>query len=281
MIKRMLIGLLMTLATLISLVVVELAQAQLFDLEKSRQEIETMRGILTTTLDYALKGTRHETTDPNFGDLIQFNRFNRVNGYYLYGQGALFTISLLPPLPVPPHPPAPPVPPAPLAPPVPPVPPLGDDDIASACKGAEAAKAEAETTIAQARQRQAEASRQVEMADKQLADLQQKMGEWRKQNQAARTRLKEQMAIAKVALVDALAKHGDSLTVVKPHEYITIVISADSQGWDTMSEMFSTASTTQDQHRQFISVKRSVVTDYKAGRISLDELKREVLSYID
>jgi len=286
MMRRILAGCTVVLATLISLAVTELAQTQLFDQERSRQEIETMRGILRTSLDYALKRNPQASEDSKFGDLSGFSRSSRVSGFYLYGQGALFGISLasssssafasmaaLAEL----APPTPPIPPAaPAAPPA--LSPLNEDDLAAARQQAEAAKADIAATAAQAKQQQKEAARQMDEIMKQSTQVQRKMGEWRRQNAEAHTRMQAQIAIARVALVETLAKYGDSLSVVKPQEYITIVISGEGGPW--FSDEFPIGGpVAADRNQQIVSVQKSVVTDYKAGRISLDEFKKRVLSY--
>jgi hypothetical protein len=75
----------------------------------------------------------------------------------------------------------------------------------------------------------------------------------------------------KPALIEALAKHGDSLTIVKPEEYISLVIA--SERWrDFLGEEGEAG-------REVISVRKSVITDFKAGRITLDEFKKKVLVY--
>ena len=280
--RRILTGFFVLLATLISMTMMELAQTQLFDQERSRQEIETMRGILRTSLDYALKKNPQESEDSRFGDLTGFARSSRVSGVYLYGQGALFGVSLAWPSAdgfgslaaladmAPSPPPAPPAPPAP--------PSLNEDDVAEARQQAEAAKADIAAAVTQAKEQQKEAARQINELMKQSAKVQKKMGEWKKQNAEAHAKLQTQMASAKTALVETLAKYGDSLSVVKPQEYITIVISGEGSPW--FSDEFSVARpVTADRNQQIVSVQKSVVTDYKAGRISLDEFKKRVLLY--
>ena len=288
MMRRILAGCTVVLATLISLGVTELAQAQLFDQEKSRQEIETMRGILRTSLDYALKRNPQASEDSKFGDLTGFNRPSRITGFYLYGQGALFAISLASSSsaaftsmaalaePIPPAPPLPPAAPAP--PPAPSL--LNEDDLAAARQEAEAAQADVAAAAAQAKQQQKEAARQMEEIMKQTAKVQRKMGEWKKQTAEAHARLQEQIATARLALVETLAKYGDSLTVVKPQEYITIVISGEAGPWFS-DEFLVGGPVTADRNQQIVSVQKSVVTDYKAGRITLDEFKKKVLSYTE
>ena len=231
--RRVWIGLLLTFGALLFRGMVELAQAQLFDLEESRQEIETMRGILRTTLGFALKSPQ-KSEDTDFPMLAGSGGSPRIGGYYLYGQGALFTVSLgsLASLfPEPPEPPDPPEPAAAPEPPAPPLPPLlGDDDVAAVRQQAETARVEAAKAAAQAKQFEKDSARIQQVARKQAEKARQQMKKWREQMQADRAKLGEQMTAAKSALIDALAKHGDSLTVVKPQEYLTIVISGDSQG---------------------------------------------------
>ena len=85
----------------------------------------------------------------------------------------------------------------------------------------------------------------------------------------------EAMAQAKVYLIEALANHGDSLTTVKPNEYVTLVLTADD-----VIVLFA-GSEDASSHRQIISVQKSVITDYKAGRLSLDGFKQKVLQYTE
>jgi hypothetical protein len=282
--RRILIGLLIAFGGLISWGMVELAQAQLFDLEKSRQEIQTMRGILRTTLNYALKQSQPEDDEENPAGFFGFGMAPQVSGYYLYGQGAVFTISLGSPWPFSPDPPAPPVAPVPQVAPVPPVPPApplwDDDDQAAIQKQTEAAKAQAALAVAQAKQLQKDAARIQEQALKQTAEMRTKMKKWREQMQTDRAKLGEQMTAAKTAMIDALAKHGDSLTVVKPQEYITTILSGNHSEYGSFSFGLVVGETSQKRlPRQILSVQKSVITDYKAGRISLDEFRKKVLSY--
>ena len=79
------------------------AKADLFDVLKSQQELEIMKGILSTTLSFvaqslqkqstAQAGTRGTTTP--FGSVSVYSsglRFSNMNAFYLYGQGAVFVI---------------------------------------------------------------------------------------------------------------------------------------------------------------------------------------------
>jgi len=108
---------------------------------------------------------------------------------------------------------------------------------------------------------------------KKLEDAQKKITETRKEMEARRKKLIESLTQASGYLVEALANHGDSLTHVKPNEYINIIISTDgdylvfAQGAENRSQ------------REVLSVQKSNITDYKAGRITLDAFKQKVLQY--
>src|SRR5262249_4114253 len=67
------------------------SQAQLFDLKKSEQELEIMKGILRTTLDFAAKELRGTNDDEKRGK-FDFGGFSNITAFYLYGQGAVFAI---------------------------------------------------------------------------------------------------------------------------------------------------------------------------------------------
>jgi hypothetical protein len=108
---------------------------------------------------------------------------------------------------------------------------------------------------------------------KKLEDAQKKITETRKEMEARRQKLIESLTQASGYLVEALANHGDSLTHVRPNEYINIIITTDG---DYM--VFAQNSETRSQ-RQVLSVQKSNITDYKAGRINLDAFKQKVLQY--
>ena len=105
-----------------------------------------------------------------------------------------------------------------------------------------------------------------------LADAQKSLQQWRYHVQVQKQDVEKQVALMKPALIEALAKHGDSLTIVKPEEYISLIISSERWG-NFLSEEG-------EDGREVISVKKSVITDYKAGRITLDEFKKKVLIYV-
>jgi hypothetical protein len=67
-------------------------------------------------------------------------------------------------------------------------------------------------------------------------------------------------------LVETLANYGDSLTTVKPDEYINFVLGTEA---------------TSQKTRFIISVSKTWVIDYKAGRLTLDAFKQKVIQYND
>ena len=121
---------------LILFVGINKAQGNLFDTKKTREEVEIMKGILQSTLKIAFRGAQSGGEETHFWE----GPSPHISGCYLYGQGAVFTLSApssylaaMPKLamlaPRPPKPPsAPSAPkiaahPADKIPPVPPVPP--------------------------------------------------------------------------------------------------------------------------------------------------------------
>jgi hypothetical protein len=111
---------------------------------------------------------------------------------------------------------------------------------------------------------------------KKLEDLQRNVVKRREMEEVKRKELLERLAQIKVYLIEALANHGDSLTHVKPNEYINLVLTAE----DGDSKWFKLAdSEDASPHREIMSVQKSVITDYKAGRLTLDTFKQKVLQY--
>ncbi|PYU94088.1 MAG: hypothetical protein DMG08_08535 [Acidobacteria bacterium] len=106
---------------------------------------------------------------------------------------------------------------------------------------------------------------------KKLFKAQEEVKQRRDQAEAKRAKFLDQLAEIKVYLVEALANHGDSLTHVKPSEYITILITTDEED---MVFKDSTRS-----HREVLSVQKGAVVDYKAGKLTLDAFKQKVLNY--
>jgi len=76
-------------------IVKPLADQPVVDSQKSRQELETMEGILSTTLGYAVKrlGANQDAEGDRVWRSLKMDR-DEVSGYYLYGQGAFFMIPI-------------------------------------------------------------------------------------------------------------------------------------------------------------------------------------------
>ncbi len=98
--------------------------------------------------------------------------------------------------------------------------------------------------------------------------LKKELAETREQAEANRRRLED-------ALVDVLSRYGDSLTQLRPDEYVNLIISAKSGfGGFIFPEIewgsagFSVGGGASDDHSDMIlTVKMSDIRDYRAGRI--------------
>jgi hypothetical protein len=110
---------------------------------------------------------------------------------------------------------------------------------------------------------------------KRLAEAQDKVKRRREESEQERQKLMEAVAQAKVYLIEALANHGDSLTTVKPNEYVNLVLTTDG------ANVLFAGTEEPASRRQIISVQKSVITDYKAGRLTLEAFKQKVLQYTE
>ena len=291
------------------------AQVQPFDLRKCQQELEIMKGILRTTLGFASQelaaGPKSDKVETKPGmKRFTFGRTGdfSIGAFYLAGQGAVFTIptssvrdmmrarqgngvfalagadwkemglngewmeqlgnqlnelnvelknnfgfdavAALAPTP---RAPSPPVPPAPASPPV------------AAAPAPKPPQAKDVPEAAAAREKQLRLK---------LAELQDKVKQRGEEEEARQAKFRESLSQLKVFLMEAIANHGDSLTVVKPGEYVNLVIVDEGNRW------FSDDSGDRAQ-REILSVQKSVITDYKTGKLSLDAFKQKVLNYVN
>jgi hypothetical protein len=108
---------------------------------------------------------------------------------------------------------------------------------------------------------------------KRLADAQEKVKRRRADLETRRQKLLQSLSEIKVYLIEALANHGDSLTFLKPNEYINIILTTD-EGFPVFSDGGESRAL-----REVISVQKTAVSDYKAGRVTLDAFKQKVLQY--
>jgi hypothetical protein len=337
------------------------ARPDLFDLKKSQQELEVMKGILSTTLNFVLKELRDSSTGKAERDEVQvYKDFtvhgpwggSRLSAFYLYGQGATFII---------------------------PVSSLryakdkpgkalgaSDTDLLRLDAELEALRA---LQLDEQLDKQVELDKQIELLDAQLVnldiqeqelathqaemtrgflagvpggvpggivggvpggvgggipggergpakvrskpakpvaqaapqppqapqpspaprspqreeevrkrveDLQRSVVKRREEAELKRKQLLERLAQIKIYLIEALANHGDSLTHVKPNEFINLVLTAE----EGAAKVFNLAdSEGESSHREVMSVQKSVITEYKAGRLTLDAFKQKVLQY--
>jgi hypothetical protein len=139
--------------------------------------------------------------------------------------------------PAPPSPPSPPTPPTPPAPPAPFAPP-----------------APARTEVEREKLRKA------------VEDARGRTKQIREEAEANRQKFLQNIAGLKPPLIEALANYGDSITTVKPEEYINLVLITD--GFDE-----------QRTRSDVISARKSWITDYKAGRLTMEGFKQKVVQY--
>jgi hypothetical protein len=112
-----------------------------------------------------------------------------------------------------------------------------------------------------------------------LQEAQEKIKERRRQHELQLQKQKELLSEVKVHLIEALANHGDSLTHVKSDEHINLILTPDRGGYMIIGGTFGDAD---DRPRhEIISVQKSLITDYKAGRLTLDGFRQKVLQYND
>jgi hypothetical protein len=282
-------------------------RSDLFDLRKAQQELEIMKGILNTTLDFAARdmrergqGAEGRSTGYREAEILHSWGGGSITAFYLYGQGATFMIptgrfrtsrmrrdlasqyivaehdsqeamedfedaleevkesqemlqerleetarlhaeAALAGAPPPPAPPAPPAPPKPAA------------------------------QVKAAPQPAPEPKQKTEEMRKKVFLAQEKLKQRQAEVEQRRQKFLEALGQAKVQLVEALANHGDSLSFVKPNEYVNLVLTTDE------GEAFLEGS--RGGRREIISVQRSAVSDYKAGKLTLEAFKQKVLQY--
>lgn len=146
------------------------------------------------------------------------------------------------PAPRPPEPPSPPEPPAPPAPQGP-----SQEEI---------------------RARLAERKEQLQ---EQVETIRTNLAEQRKTLEEKRAELQERLDQVKVALVEALARHGDSLTIVASNEYVTLILNGGEPGRFRHGHESEGASV--------LSVKKSDIVAFSKGELAMAEFKGRVQHY--
>jgi hypothetical protein len=148
------------------------------------------------------------------------------------------------------------------------------EDLARSVEAEKAAGAEKARTASQENYRKA------------LREYQDKVKERRKASELREKAYQELLTQAKMHLIEAIANHGDSLTHVKPEEYINLVLTSGRGGGamligELYGDTVEYASAGSRTGREIISVQKSYITDYKAGRLTLEGFKQKVLQYFD
>jgi hypothetical protein len=274
-----------------------------FDVKTSQEELEIMKGIISTKLSYVAEDSQKESAS--------LWRFSNINAFYLSGQGAVFVIptSSLRAFnfrsssddlgrlreqmdlirmqmertqgeaaavtetynrlrqmtnsgsgtgsgtgqgtggsagTAPPAAPAPPSPPSPQVQPF---------------------SIQAKTEEIQKREAEARAR---------LSELQERSKKREAEESANREKFLQRLAEIKGYLIETLASYGDSLTTVKANDSINLVLLSDVfDGNGNYS--FGKRGTRYD----IISVQKSWITDYKAGRLNLEGFKQKALQYTE
>ncbi len=138
--------------------------------------------------------------------------------------------------------------PAPPAPPEPPAPP-----------------AKAEKSQSSEKPAQPNLTQQYEQTRK---EFQEKIKKAREEAEANHQKFLQSLSEIKGQLIEALATYGDSLTMVKPDEYVNLVLVTDR--YDN-----------QQTRSDVISARKSWITDYKAGKLNLESFKQKVIQYTE
>jgi len=258
--------------TLCFTIVKPVAQQPVVDSQKSRQELETMEGILSTTLGFAVQ--RLSGNQAAEGDRVfRFHRMDGgdVNGYYVYGQGAVFMVPIsalqhhqmedfafaMPDVEV-------------L------VEPAIEMGLAAAAAGLNAAGEEesvdAQKAKEKAEERKKALTQKIEKQKEKMEQLQQQAKKRRADMEARRKELIGRLDQVKVDLKDALARYGDSLSIVKPEESVTIILS--DEGGFKWGDMHGGSGIC-----HVLTVKKSLATDLKSGKITREEFDRRVVDY--
>jgi hypothetical protein len=86
-------------------------------------------------------------------------------------------------------------------------------------------------------------------------------------SEANRQKFLQKLGEVKGFLVETLANYGDSLTTVDSNEYVNVVLLTDNFDGD------------QQSRQQVISAKKSWITEYKTGKLSMDGFRQKVLQY--
>jgi DNA-binding transcriptional MerR regulator len=104
---------------------------------------------------------------------------------------------------------------------------------------------------------------------KRIEDVQKNLKKSQKAAEDSRENFAKILAEMKVCLIEAVANYGDTMMTVKPDEYINVIFWTENLGSDAG---FST-------HYDIVSAKKSWISEYKSGELSMDGFKQKILQY--
>lgn len=216
------------------------AQSQLFDASKAERELGIMSGILSTTIQYVSSSGEHRRAHWTGG--------GDVKSIYLYDQGAIFLVPISSRR-------------------------MGVSGNLRLLEAKTLSEMEAVTAGG-------------EIDRDRLAELQDEIKEKEKALKQGSRQYRERLEKVREFLIEAVANHGDSLTVVGDDEYINLVLQSAGGMWSlspSSAYVFSGsgafAVSGKRNRSDVVQVKMSWIRDYKAGRITLEQLKDQVLVY--
>jgi hypothetical protein len=248
-----------------------------FDAKKSREELEIMKGILGTTLSFALQDSQQQTPSPW--------RYSNINAFFLAGQGAVFVIpsSTLR-----------------SAAYFGPFANLGvaiaeqvsaasiQAAVDGAMKAVDAALSQAGSGVGSGvgsgttgapdsagaptppqppKPPQPPQVNREELRKK-VEEAREKAKKARETAEQNRKKFLQNLTEVKGHLLETLANHGDSMTTLAPNEYINLVLMTDDFGGERAQS-----------RQEVISVQKSWITEYRSGKLTLDGFKQKVLQY--
>lgn len=266
------------------------------DPKKTKQELEIMKGILETTIGFVLRDIRQREAGARAStqSLGRLYGSSDIDAFYLQGQGAVFMISTsglrlrfvgeMPDA---------------LA--------IAGESIVketeAAYQVALEARQQALRAVEQARAQLAQGARQPvpretpappkppepapappptppapgqEELRKKLYEAQEKVKQRQEELKARQKKIQEYLEEISAHLIEALANHGDSMTTLPAGEHVNLVIT----GGDTLGlARYAPADEDAAASYRIIAVQKSVIADYKAGRLTLEAFKQKVLRY--
>ena len=227
--------------------------SSLFDARNAEKELQVMEGILQTTLKFVT--TEISDQEDILAYAVSANSLLRlggssVKGFYLYEQGAVFVVDL--------------------------------PGIRTASAGGKAFSAIAGEYLRVGRGAAVQGSSRAPASSRgtreRLMELQEKVKQRQEELKAETEKHRQRLDEVKGYLVEAVANHGDSLTVLGDDEYVNLVLNYPSDSW-FLSGTYTARIGGGNDRPEYISVKKSWIGDYKAGRLTLDQFKQKTLSY--